>query len=166
MYKRFLRGYTSVFRAVDVCCYLFSLQTWKMFFFVFRMLLWSECILIYFLKIIQQTFTTHNALPAAAVGHKIYFDIQMNFHYFSITFRLCIILCVALTILWICFRYRVIGNDKNAALSNDINDDDGWWCNDTVCDVDRRYENCIPFDSTNKIFSLSNFYRKPKHGRD
>lgn len=54
----------------------------------------------------------------------------MNFNYFQITFRICIFLCMTLTIFWICFRYAVIRND-NDALSNDTIDDG---CNDTICD--------------------------------
>lgn len=54
----------------------------------------------------------------------------MNFNYFQITFRIFIVLCMALMIFWICFRYHVIPND-NDALSNDTIDG----CNDTTCDV-------------------------------
>lgn len=54
----------------------------------------------------------------------------MNWNYFQITFRICIFLCMSLTIFWFCFLYHVIRND-NDALSNDTIDG----CNDTICDV-------------------------------
>lgn len=153
MHYCFLRGYTSVFRL-----WFFS-PLWTLFcffinaklFIYYNAKLWSDCSLIYLsIKLIQ-------------FSHKIKREL-MNFNYFQIAFRVCIFLCVCLTIFWICFRYHVIRND-NDALSNDTIDG----CNDTICDVVTILK-FVFFFYFLKNYSNSNFqsflHRKPKHGKD